>query len=228
MMIDDVDRQLKDWAMTVVGDVEVSLHPPGKPIQGRTVGLYLMDLSRVQTPRGQDPPPHQVLLRYLVTTSSENCEEAHHMLDELMFAALANTSFEVESEPIPVSLWSALDVVPRPAFIVRVPLRRERPKRIVPMVRQPVVVETSAIMSLQGVVVGPGDVPLMGARVEMPELHVSATTDHNGRFRFGGVPVAPTKKKLRVRAKGRELTIEADTEGERSQNLMIQVPSMEN
>ncbi|HZH77837.1 MAG TPA: hypothetical protein VEY88_17555, partial [Archangium sp.] len=43
-------------------------------------------------------------------------ERAHHVLGQLVFAAMEEPEFEVDLAPLPVALWSALGVPPRPAL----------------------------------------------------------------------------------------------------------------
>src|SRR2546421_5963544 len=139
-MIDQVDRRLADWiAGTLDKKVEVSLAPPSEQATGQGVGLYLLELISNPLPRGMRRPPLQLMLRYLVTTRADKPEEAHRMLGELVVAAMENPEFEVEQESLPVAVWSAFGIVPRPAFVLRVPFRHERPERLAPRVRQPVV-----------------------------------------------------------------------------------------
>ena len=62
------------------------------------------------------------------------------------------------------------------------------------------------MVPLRGVVLGPGDVPIAGARVEIPPANLSTSTDRLGRFAFAAVASGPYPTTLRVLAKGRELT----------------------
>jgi hypothetical protein len=107
---------------------------------------------------------------------------------------------------VPVEYWVALAAAPRPSFVIRVPLRRERPVPRAKLVTRRMVVHGSPMAVLHGVVLGPGEIPLMGAVVEVPALSLSTRTGHDGRFAFAGVPSDPPVK-LRVRAKGREMFV---------------------
>lgn len=218
-MIEEVDQRLKDWAGTVIKDTPVSLAAPSASDTGRGVGLYLMDLAHAPPPRTVKRPPLRISLRYLVTTWAEQPEEAHGLLGQLVFAAMDSAEFEVDLDLVPVSVWRAFGVAPRPSFVLRVPLQRERPEPEVKLVRGPLEVETSPVQSLQGVVLGPQEVPLVGARVELPALRLSTRTDSKGRFHFSTVPAGPSAKLLRITAKGRELSVK--TEGDAGREPMV-------
>jgi len=216
-MIDESDRRLTKWIGGILDQVNVSLAPPEATESGKGVGLYLLELLQSQPPRGARRPPLLMTLRYLVTTHAPKPEDAHQMLGALVVAACENPDFEVEQEPLPVELWTALGVAPRPSFVLRVPLRVERPEKLAPLVRQPLIVKQLPLRGLAGRVLGPDDIPIMNARVELPALDLYTSTDSKGRFHFAAIPDAPGSKLLRVRAKGQEFSInteqaEADNE----------------
>jgi hypothetical protein len=78
---------------------------------------------------------------------------------------MEHPEFKMELDPLPAPFWSALDVVPRPACMLRVPLRRERREPKVGRVRRPAEVRYSPVTPLVGFVMGPGDLP---RRSDMP------------------------------------------------------------
>ncbi len=216
-MIDETDRRLTSWIGGILDQVNVSLAPPEPTESGKGVGLYLLELLQSQPPRGTRRPPLLLTLRYLVTTHAPKPEEAHQMLGALVIAALENPEFEVEQEPLPVSLWTALGVAPRPSFVLRAPFRHERPEKLAPLVRQPLIVRQVPLRGFAGRVLGPDDIPIMNARVELPALNLYTSTDSKGSFHFAAIPDAPGSRLLRVRAKGQEFSInteqaEADNE----------------
>lgn len=209
-MIDETDRHLKAWVGEILDHTVVSLAPPGETETTNEVRLYLMELVHSPAARGSRRPPLLMTLRYLVTTHASEPVEAHRMLGALVIAALENPEFEVEQEPLPVSLWTALGIAPRPSFVLRVPFRHERPEKLAPLVKQPLVVKQLPLRSLEGRVLGPENVPLMNARVELPSLDLFTNTDSKGRFHFSSVPDAPGAKLLRVRARGQEFSINTE------------------
>jgi hypothetical protein len=133
----------------------------------------------------------------------------------------------VDLTPVPAAVWAGLRVSPRPGFRVRVPVRRERPEGVVHRVRFPVVTQMVPAEVLLGRVVGPGDVPIPGALVELPSLKLSTRTDAQGCFRFPRVPPAATLGRLEVRAKGELLEVGAESLATGTQPLLIRLPLKE-
>jgi hypothetical protein len=211
-MIERIGQEISDWIGSVITGAEVVLGLPSDDAQSAQVGLCLMDLSQSNCARVGKLPPLKISLRYLVTVRSPRAEEAHRLLGELIFAALQKTEkeapeFEVVVEPLPVEAWAALGAAPQPSFFLRAPLRLERPEPVVPMVKEPVVLQPSPMRVLSGVVYGPGDTPIMGARVELLTLGIAMRTDKWGRFSFAGVP-SNCQLKLLAQAKGRTKEID--------------------
>ncbi|MPZ48124.1 MAG: DUF4255 domain-containing protein [Dehalococcoidia bacterium] len=206
--IEDADQRLADWVGSVLTDVAVSFDPPQAEAEGRGVSLYLYEV-RPEAPLRSRTPPLQASLRYLVTAWAPTQPEAHTLLGELIFAALDHHEMELEAESFPAEAWATFGVAVRPSFVLRVPLRRERQEQPSKLVRQRLVVQTAALVPLRGVVLGPEDIPLAGARIEIASLNLSTATDGRGRFVFPSVPGGANPTTLRVIAKGKELTLAA-------------------
>ncbi|HXJ93697.1 MAG TPA: Pvc16 family protein [Terriglobia bacterium] len=227
-MIDEVDRRLTEWANGVLEGVDVHLDAPKRTEQGRGIGLYLMELAPLPPPSTNRLPPLQVALRYLVTSWSDDPEEAHRLLGELVFAAMRNSEFQVELGPVPADVWAAFGVPPRPSFVLRVPLQQRRPEPKAKLVRTAPMLKTSVVSSLHGVVYGPNDTPLAGAEVQIPALRLTTHTDHQGRFYFATVPGGEQVKTLRVKAKDRELSVTTqEAFPHASEPLLIRFDTME-
>ncbi len=206
-MIDKIDRELGAWAASVVGGVEVSHDLPAEGASGRGVSLYLFEILNTPAPRTQQRPPLKITLRYLVTTWAESTVEAHSILGELIFAALERNDLEVDLEPASGPLWIGAGKLARPSFRVRIPLTRSRPENLAPQVKAPMILRSSPLRPFHGQVIGPGNLPIMGARIELPELNLFTYTSPEGRFHFAGVPSNPAISKLRVRAKKRHISV---------------------
>lgn len=229
-MIDEVDQRLKSWVGRVLGDAPVSLAVPQRESVERGVGLYLLELAPAPPTRpahASRRPPLRVSLCYLVTAGGESPERAHHLLGELVFAALEEPDFEVDLSPPPVPLWAALGMAPRPAFRLRVPLERERPVPAVPRVKEPLITRAVPAVPLLGRVVGPGDIPIPEALVELPSMGLSARTDAKGLFRFASVPSATPLGRLEVRAKGAVLAVRAEELPTEEGALVVRLPLKE-
>ena len=221
--IPQVDEYLRDWASSLLDTVTVSFDPPQAMQPGRGVNFYLYELADRPPPRNTKRSPLQLSLRYLVTIWAQEPEEAHRLLDGLLFAAMENSAFEVELSPPAAETWTALDTVPQPSFVLGVPIRRERPEPETQLVRVPLEVRQASITDLQGIVVGPGDVPLMGAHVELPALHIRTRTDAKGRFRFAAVPRESDAWHLLVKAKGRQFQVVVEPNGTDGVSSVIRV-----
>ena len=85
------------------------------------------------------------------------------------------------------------------------PVCVERPELVDQVVLQPIVVHSSPLTALVGIILTSNDEPVSGARVEVPSLQLAQTTNSRGRFSLSPVPAQPRPQQLLVRAKGREL-----------------------
>lgn len=220
-MIDQVDDRLKNWAESLLQISTFSLEPPRDDRPDSGASFYLLDLVDSPPLRSAKRPPLQLSLRYLVTIWAEAPEEAHRLLGELVFAAMEHPEFEVELAPVPAATWAAFGVIPRPAVLLRVPCRQERPETPAPLVREAIEVQAVPVISLHGTVLGPGGVPLMMAAVELPSLQRYTETDAKGRFSFDGVSGEVYTKRLRVRARGRARDVELEELPSNQEPLII-------
>jgi hypothetical protein len=209
-VIEAADDLVTEWATSVLPRTKVSLGRPADDKTGAGVRIHLLELIQKPVPRGTQRPPLQMTLRYLVTTWAEEPRAAHKLLGELVFAASDRTDWEVELEPLPDSIWPALGVAPRPHFVMRVPLSRERAQRAAKLVRKPLVVHAAEMSRLEGVVLGPDDTPIPDAYIELPALRRFTRSDPSGRFEFDAVPSHPPIKDLHIRAKGRDFALDGD------------------
>jgi Carboxypeptidase regulatory-like domain len=227
LLIDQVDRELTAWVSSVLTGVAVSLAAPLDRATGIGVSVYLLRVVKAPPARGgRGRPVLQLTLSYLVTTWSEDPEESHRMLGELAFAALAHTEYEVEMDPAALAVWRAFGIAPRPSFTLSVRLQREWPAVKQPIVRSAVAVQGSVAATVSGLVVGPGDVPVTGARVECPALNRVTRTDGKGRFRLAAVPAAPPPQFL-VTAKGQQRWVSPDLQALGGQPLVIRFDGLE-
>lgn|SRR5262249_40299049 len=221
-MLGQTDDRLREWIGTVLPGVSVTHDIPPEPADKPLIAVYLMDVLSNPSARGTKRPPLQISLRYLITGWSREASEAQRLLVDLLFAAMDQADFEVERNPVPLELWLAFGLTPRPAFFLRVPLRQQRPESATKLVLQPMVIAEAAVGSLQGTIVGPGEVPIADALVEAPSLNLTTRTDYKGRFRFAAVPVQPRAPGLRITAKGRQLFLGSEAIAlDRTGNLLV-------
>jgi hypothetical protein len=227
-MIDTVDQRLKDWVNRIQDNAEVHFTAPQSGGDVRGIGLYLMELAILPPPSTSKLPPLQVALRYLVTCWSDEPRDSHRLLGDLLFAAMEDPEFEVEPQAVPMSVWSAFGVPPRPSFVLRVPVRRERSRTKAKRVSTVSFTTTMAGAGLHGVVFGPRDTPLAGAEVQVPALRLTTHTDARGRFHFSTLPGEGRPVTLRVKVKGGEHTVTTDQSyPEMSKPFLIRIDNLE-
>ncbi|HEX8369223.1 MAG TPA: hypothetical protein VF604_11835 [Pyrinomonadaceae bacterium] len=208
-MFDEIDKHLESWARDVFEgeDFEISFAAPAAAeTEKASVYLYLLDVLPTPPGRGVRLPPLLVTLRYLIVPQAKTPNEAHQLLGKMLVSAMENAEFEVEKEPLPLEVWRAFGIAPRPAFILRVPFKHERKEQIAPSVREPIQLRQAILESLQGQI-SLNRIPLVSAKVEIPLLKLFTQTDADGKFRFASLPSEPQDKSLLIRAKGREFSV---------------------
>jgi hypothetical protein len=226
-MIDETDDLLVQWAGTVLPRADVSLERPQDERAGSGVSIHLLDLVANPLPRANRKPTLlRMSLRYLVTTWADDPRAAHKLLGELAFAAMEEADFDVELEPLPAAFWEALGVSPRAHLLLRVPVRRQSDEPAPKLVEKPLVVHATDLTTLEGVIVGPKDVPVPDAFVELPALQRFTRSDGNGRFSFTGIPAEPPVKNLLVHTKGRDFAIDRDSSSD-GRPLVIELEFVE-
>jgi len=223
-MLDRIDAELLQWISGLPGSPPVVLNPPASdPTDTRGVHLYLLGLRHALPQRNANKSSWPLQLRYLVTAQAPDLLEAHRLLASVLIAAMERDEVEIESELLPWEFWLALGAKPRPAFILNVPWVYEKQIPLARPVMEPLVISNGPIEKLTGTVVGPGDEPIMYARVELPALRLSSITDHLGRFQFAGTAQGGNLK-LRVIAKGRVVECDTAQLSEGRDGILVKVP----
>ena len=221
-------RLVEEWVRPAVGpDVEVRFGAIEDPrgTAPRTVFLTLLDLAPSPSPRrGTGPAPLQLRARYLITVDGFGPSEGAQCLADLAFAAAAMAQLELDPSPPGAQAWRALGATARPALIASVLLQRDRDQKPVPRVRVPLITRWSPISPLVGIVMGPRDVPIAGALVEIDGLSVTTYTNHRGEFSFRTVPGGDPPPNLVVSAKGTHLRVPVDRHAGPNDPLLIRVP----
>jgi hypothetical protein len=228
-VIDQGDQSVAEWVGSVLGGVEVSFAPPAKAnAEKAIVSAYLLDLSPASaTADNRRTPSQQLQLRYLITTAAKDPFEAHRMLGELVFAAMEHEAFQVDLEPLPPATWQALNLAPAPAFILRTQLIRPR-AQTERFVNQAVDLSASTVVSITGIVVGPGDQPIVNARVEYSATGAVTRTDNKGHFHLVATP--PSSKassQFLIQAKGREQSLSVKPKEMQNQPVVIHFDVLE-
>lgn len=201
-MIDQADRDLQAWIQSVIPEIGIVLAPPQQMIGKQGVSLYLLALAKPSPAWMNRQPTSQITLRYLITTWAANDEEAHRLLGKLIYAVMEKREYELDLTELPAPLWAALGIAPRPSCTLIAPLAFVQPEPVSHLVQGPLVVRGAPIKSLHGVVLGPGNIPVVGASVELSALSLRSHTDAHGCFHFSSVPAEPHSMQLLVTARG--------------------------
>ena len=222
-MLDEVGLELKRWFNALPGTPEVRFQLPGSEASSAFVSLYFIDIR-------QKPPTRDALratrlfhLRYLVSAAAPDSLVAQRLLGDALIAAIEREDVDVDSEPPPMELWRALGVPPQPAFLLGVPWHHEKELPRATTISQPVELHTRRLRRLTGRVVGPNDVPIMSATVELPALGRLTMTDHRGWFDLAMTPRGMNLQ-LRVTAKGRVIENRVDDTGGAETEVVVNFP----
>ncbi|GAA2396111.1 carboxypeptidase-like regulatory domain-containing protein [Dactylosporangium salmoneum] len=164
------------------------------------VYCWLLDLLPEQELRpGTGANPVRLRLRYLLCAGHPGDLDS---LDRVLAASVGGPYAPV-FEPVPPGLWAAAGVAPRPAFQVDVAVRLDRPRAVAPRVTVPLRLVDAPVREVAGTVLGPGDVPVPGLRVESADGLAATHTDGAGRFALPGLP-AGRPVTLRLSGRGRQ------------------------
>ncbi|HEU5218712.1 MAG TPA: carboxypeptidase-like regulatory domain-containing protein [Gemmatimonadales bacterium] len=224
-------RLVEEWIRPALGPgTEVRIGAPGESglDDGTRVALTLLDIAPAPPPRQvTGPVPLQLRARYLVTVSSQTPSAQHQALADLGFSAGIVRGVELDPAPPPPAYWQSLGATSRPSLTVSVLLQRARPTHAAPRVREPLVTRWTPSRPLSGVVMGPGDVPIAGALVEVEGAPHSAYSNHRGEFAFSAVPGSEPPPTLLVSAKGTHLRVRVDATASPDEPVLIRVPLSE-
>ncbi|MDB5343447.1 MAG: hypothetical protein JWP89_1824 [Schlesneria sp.] len=204
----DVDRELAEWISRVFPALKVSFDLPTEAANGDGISLYLLGIEQAVAKQGRNPAT-QLSLRYLITAWDHEPQNAHRVLGELAFSAMEQQRLELEWMPLSTDLWTALQLRPRPAIVVRTQLARTRALSESPPVRTGLTTRETKLAPLTGVILGPNAIPIANASIEVATLKLNTRSDFDGRFRFPALP-ADLRPIFNVEFKGRKVTVTAD------------------
>jgi carboxypeptidase family protein len=216
---DDIGRDLVAWAGSVLPKTQAAAKPLGARERVPGVDIRLLGLAPKAQPRTHNPPDI-VDLDFLVTVQLADAYEEERALAELLLAAAERSDFEIVAGRTAAELCATLGIPVAAGFVVRTPLARERERRRAPLVRFPLIVEAADLTVLEGIVTGPGDVPIAGAHVTVKGLDKDARTDRDGRFVIRGVPREKDGLALNVKARG----VELDAPAVPGQTVVLHLP----
>jgi len=178
--------------------------------EGPEVRVELIGLSPAPAAREIRETPAQFRARYSIRVRSADTGQTQDVLNALIFEAFSTQEWEAN----PAS--SAASALPEVAFIVTAIVRRvpttvapprvlhpigARPPGSAPMMR--------SALPLVGRLLGPGQRPIAGALVRVPQLGATATSDGSGYFRIGAAPVDGALL-VEISAKGNTWTLQLE------------------
>jgi hypothetical protein len=202
-VIEAVDKSVRDWVKSVVKGVDVVLDAPCASADKPAIHLHLLEVQSAVPANRDHPRSVELMLNYLVTVAAAETEVAHRVFGNLLAAALGRSEYEVELPQLGPEFWTAFGVAPRPAFFLKCPLTVSREQQV-PRIREAPEIRLKPAAVLSGVVVTSNDLPVVRARVELPEVHAVTYTDEGGRFSFNAAPPRSGPRAFKVTAKGSE------------------------
>jgi hypothetical protein len=143
-------------------------------------------------------------LDYLVTINLDDPLAEQSLAAELAFAALGRGEIELVSAISATALCHSLGLPPAAGLVIRTELRRDATLASAPLVRHPPITQLEPLSQAEGVVVGPGGIPIANALVLLKGSNRSVTTGPDGRFCFA-IP-AGSPAKVTARARMREVS----------------------
>ncbi len=197
--VDEVTRSLADWVAGIVPEVPVVILAAATDAtlhEGILVRLHRLVPLPASCVAGAPPG---LSLHYFVEVRLQDPLAAHRALGDIAFAALSHPDWRAEAAEYPTLALAA--TLTRPHEVQRAPL-----------VRQPLRLRSVPVGPLEGVLVGPGGVPLAGARVRLAETGQSAATDAEGRFRLAAALASEAELRLQIEARGRRFAVTARAE----------------
>jgi hypothetical protein len=218
------------WLREQAGPEAVSMIRPGEE-PGPGISIVLNRLERGENPRTDGARTLDALL--MIVVGGPDAAANATLCGEVMFALHDERWIDDDGVVRPLRLESgqaadgarlSLGLPPCHCLLVRLPLRRERPRDLVQPVRQPMKLSTEDMGVLDGIVVGQiagsAPQPLADVRIEAPEYGRISTSDRRGRFRISGLPSrGPIALAIFAKGQSHSMSIE-----DRSGEVVLRVP----
>lgn len=203
---EDVSTDLANWVSSCLKDIKPTLVSASKQDIGDGAEIRLVRANPSPEPRARDRVNLTVSLDYLITLKSPEPLVEHRLLVELAMAAMESADFQIIDQAMALELCRSMGLPSCACLLVRAELRRSRALEQAPLVRSPAVTRLMDLNSVEGTVVGPGDVPVAGAVVSLNLSDRRVVTGPTGKFRF---PI-PSGVAARATVKARQATVTAD------------------
>jgi hypothetical protein len=209
--VEIIEQQLTQWISVALSGIESDI---GKKIRVSPESIEKDNLPCVHCLLKNilpAPPSHhvhaaplQIALKYLIYVSAEDQYLGNKIIEELVFSAMEDQSVELELQPVSDGFWQALNVSPRPSFMILAKHQRAAKATVAGVVTKSLVMHVSPPAYLRGRVIAKlksATIPLVGASVSLGRSGIVVTTDNDGNFNLGAVPASPKQKKLMVHYK---------------------------
>jgi hypothetical protein len=216
---DDATRAVSGWIASVLPDTPVSVRSCADWNNPKGIVVRLLSARPLPTSQGHRQALN-IRLDYLVTLAFDDVMAEHHAIGELLFAAGDRADFQILSQEDAAALRREVNVPAVAGILLSMNLQRQKQQVRAPPVRRPLVVKSAPIGLIEGIVLGPADIPLVDAFVELPALNLSALTNFEGRFRLSG-PLIPGQATKLIASKN-HTRVGVDVHGDRP--LTIRIP----
>ena len=207
-------RGLDDWIRTVAGEVRIDRGaPPVAAVAAAdgaaTIHVLLLGIDGPLDPNDARRGHRRFALQHLLLASEAEPMRAADLVATLLIAGLDHPDFDARAADCADPLWATLGIAPRPGVRLAVPWLVAHGTTPAAPVREPIALAFARLDSLEGLVVGPDDLRIAGARVRLSGTGRVATTDGLGRFRFDGVAPAGSTLRIEVVARGKSTRVAA-------------------
>lgn len=226
-MIDEIDLRLKEWIATVIdSNFQISFEHPGKLDNKPTVSVYLYSLDNSMPTSVAREIPLQITLSYLLTVKSENQMESHQTLGKLLFAAKEQADFEVEFPALPTGYWQSFGTVPLPYFTIRLLLVKARNAEQVPRIIEPPRVDIGTLSNIEGIILGPNNIPISAAKITLEHTKTVSYTDNNGCFSIATNSASLKIFNCKIDAKGKQFSISVPVQKKQHKPITIHLDNI--
>ncbi len=207
-MIDEIDCRLKEWIATVInGQLAITFEHPGTKQAQPAVSVYLYNMEYSAPNSATREIPLQIALSYLLTVPSDDQIESHKYLGKILYAAKSQSDMEVGFPALPAPFWQAMGTVPLPHFSLHIPLMIPRERDRSPTIKTRPHIGISTITHITGIVVGPSDQPIPGAKIMLPHSRTVTYTDDKGLFSTTADANSQRTFNCKIDAKGKQFSI---------------------
>lgn len=227
-MIDEIDLRLKEWIATVIDNkYEVSFEHPGRTDNKPTVSVYLYSMENSMPRSVGREIPLEISLCYLLTVQSENLQESHQKLGNLLFAAKSRSDFEVDFPCLPAAFWQAFGTPPLPHFSLRLPMIMVREIEQTPRIKTPPRIDLGSITNIKGFILGPSNHPIPGAKITLTDTKTFAYTNNSGLFSIAADTKSAHELNCKIDAKGKQFSISVPMQKTQNAPITIHLDTLE-